>query len=347
MRGKFAARLAITVGVLTVLLLILLGINPPLFSAAKSEVWHFGVRFMSKHFHLAILVPMYVGLFAVEACLVGWRNSSLYQVCVVHDRSSRLDLAMFVFGGLPVMAYVKVVTTAGLAIITSDWLTERAHAAGMVVHGIGGLPLLLQVVILYLVHTFIGYWNHRLVHGRQLWPLHRFHHSATEFCIFTTEREHPSEISAALMFSLPLFLLSPSKDAALVATIGVAFLQHVIHSRLPGDFGILGRWVIQTPMQHRLHHSAEASPETVCNFSLCPLWDRMFGTWRPISNADFTIGVSDRDYHQGAWFIPDLWRDYRDFVVGMVEVFWGVCGKRSAEMRRRAQSRAESIPQVG
>jgi sterol desaturase/sphingolipid hydroxylase (fatty acid hydroxylase superfamily) len=38
-------------------------------------------------------------------------------------------------------------------------------------------PLALQFVEALLVADFVGYWSHRLRHGRKLWPFHAIHHS--------------------------------------------------------------------------------------------------------------------------------------------------------------------------
>ena len=97
--------------------------------------------------------------------------------------------------------------------------------------------------------------------------------------------------------------------------------QHlVIHSRINSDFGWFGRHVLQSPAHHRLHHTIDTSRPTG-HFSLLPLWDHLFGTWQAERRNGVTprirIGVAE-PYRHGAWILPDIWRDYREFLAGLL-----------------------------
>ena len=52
------------------------------------------------------------------------------------------------------------------------------------------------------------------------------------------------------------------------------------------------------------------------HFSLLPIWDHLFGTWRGGGSQRIAIGVDD-SYRHGFWVLPDLWRDYREFITGL------------------------------
>jgi sterol desaturase/sphingolipid hydroxylase (fatty acid hydroxylase superfamily) len=51
-----------------------------------------------------------------------------------------------------------------------------------------GLPLALRVAVVYLVADPGSYWMHCLMHTRQLWRIHRWHHSAKQVYWFSGVR---------------------------------------------------------------------------------------------------------------------------------------------------------------
>ena len=96
-------------------------------------------------------------------------------------------------------------------------------------------------------------------------------------------------------------------------TIALGF---VIHSRMESGFGWAGRWLVQSPLHHRLHHKLDMSTPTGF-FGMTPLWDRLFGGWSETPRPNVAIGV-DTPYRHGFWLLPDLLRDYCDFWKGLV-----------------------------
>lgn len=182
------------------------------------------------------------------------------------------------------------------------------------------MPAPLQFVIFFLVYSFADYWNHRADHSRYFWPLHRFHHAADEFCIFNSVRIHPAGLITIVIFTiLPTALLNASPTVMVDVALAVAVLRYAIHSRINSNWGWIGRYVLQSPVHHRLHHILDTT-EPVGHFSLVPLWDRMFGTWRGDTDQSLVIGVST-SYRHGLWLMPDLWRDYCDFLKGLARMF--------------------------
>ena len=85
------------------------------------------------------------------------------------------------------------------------------------------------------------------------------------------------------------------------------------------DFGFVGHWLLQSPVHHRLHHVLDMSRATG-HFGLCPLWDRLFGTWREefagSVDQSLAVGVAT-PYRHDAWLVADMWRDYADFWKGV------------------------------
>jgi len=94
--------------------------------------------------------------------------------------------------------------------------------------------------------------------------------------------------------------------------VGIGFL---IHSKIDSDWGWFGRYVIQSPVHHRLHHKLDMSTPTG-HFGMAPIWDRLFGTWYGDADQSLPIGVSAAYAH--GYFIPrDMARDYFDFWRGV------------------------------
>ena len=104
--------------------------------------------------------------------------------------------------------------------------------------------------------------------------------------------------------------------------------------RIDWDFGWFGRYVIQSPLHHQLHHSKRG--RIPCNLSICPIWDRLGGTWRDVTSSSIELGTST-PYRHGAFVVPDLLRDYRDFLNSRNQIY------RERRMKESPPSRAEAL----
>lgn len=110
-------------------------------------------------------------------------------------------------------------------------------------------------------------------------------------------------------------MLGAPQDVMIYVNVMVVSIGFLIHSRIESDWGWFGRWVIQSPASHRLHHKLDMSYPTG-NFAMAPIWDRLFGTYNAKVDPHLVIGV-DRAYRHGFWFLPDLFRDYGHFWKGL------------------------------
>ncbi len=254
----------------------------------------------------AVLAP---GVFLLEYLWMGWSRSSVHHLLVQRTASGRADIACFLASLAPPMTLISAAMSLGIALVSGEWLRQLfARASGLDL-SIATAPLLLQTAILFLVYSLFDYWSHRLDHSRVFWPLHRFHHAAEAFSVLTAARTHPAVFTAVVGATLPGILLGASPGALADAGLVVMTIRLVIHSRIESDFGWAGRWIVQSPLHHRLHHSRGLPP---INLGLLPVWDRLFGTWRDAPAQPMPIGVVT-PYRQGAWIVPDIWRDYSEF----------------------------------
>jgi sterol desaturase/sphingolipid hydroxylase (fatty acid hydroxylase superfamily) len=257
---------------------------------------------------MALVFP---AVLAVELALTGWANSSLRRL-VQRTPSSMSDMAAFLMWQTRIMNGLIVISTFGVALLSGVWLHDKIAAVTGVSLSAASWPLALQLPLLFGVFSFFDYWNHRLDHSRYFWPLHRFHHAADDFCVATSIRTHPAMFTGVISAVMPAAVLGASPEAVIDLGIFTGLLRYVIHSRIDSNFGFIGRYLVQSPNHHRLHHVLDISQTTVGHYSLAPIWDHLFGTWRGEADQSLVIGVAE-PYRQGAWIGPDLWRDYAEF----------------------------------
>ena len=270
----------------------------------------------------ALVLPAALWL---EWAMVGWKRSSA-RALLKPSVTVRTDLACFILDQLHVMGLMGRVMMLGASVLSGvalkGWLAAKTGFAIDPSH----LPLAAQVVIYFYVYSFFDYWAHRLGHTRLFWALHRYHHSAEEMSVLNAERIHPAGFAGIFFINIPLPLLGATPEAMIWINVVTVALGYVIHSRIPSGFGWVGRYVIQSPLHHRLHHKLDMTDATGF-FGMAPVWDHLFGGWSETRTADVAIGV-DTPYRHGAFILPDLLRDYRDF-------WFGFAGKRQLSPSER------------
>jgi sterol desaturase/sphingolipid hydroxylase (fatty acid hydroxylase superfamily) len=199
-------------------------------------------------------------------------------------RDSLTDLGYWFFTPLVTRAItrvaliVAVVALAAAAGVPLDKPHVEAFLAGSG-RGVQRQPVWLQVVEVLVLGDLLGYWSHRLFHGRALWPFHAVHHSSTEVDWLSSVRLHPvNDVASRLLQSIPLLLLGfpPGILAAYVPFLTVYAI--LLHANVSWDFGPL-RHVIASPAFHRWHHTSQAEGLDK-NFAGLFSWiDRLFGTY--------------------------------------------------------------------
>ena len=270
-------------------------------------------RLLRRGLTIGLFVP---GLLAVELALSGWADSSLRRVVTQRSRSGWSDLVSFLFWNAPGHLVVSNLFSLGVVMLSAPWLHQMvARTVGFSIE-LRAWPVALQVIVYFYAFSFFDYWQHRLDHTARFWPLHRYHHSAQEFCVLTSVRLHPANFTGVITNLAPALMFGVSEEAFFWFWTLNAMVHYLIHTRTQSDFGWIGRWIIQSPLHHRLHHKLDMTDPTG-NFSLVPLWDRLFGTWQEAKDPHVPIGVA-APYRQGAWIIPDLLRDYRQFWLALI-----------------------------
>lgn len=213
----------------------------------------------------------------------------------------RTDLAYWLLGPLindGVVKFATLIVIVPLVLLLYRTL-DASRLAGF--GPIGAQPLPLQALELVALGDLLGYWTHRLFHGRRLWRFHAVHHSAEELDWLASARVHPmNEIISRSLAALPLIALGfhPKVFAgyAPFLTLYAVFL----HANLRWDFGPL-RGVIASPVFHRWHHSRQPEARDKNFAGLLPIWDRLFGTYHmPRGHWPIDLGVEDA-VPEGLW----------------------------------------------
>lgn len=190
------------------------------------------------------------------------------------------DLAYWVFTPFAAHYVVGVAVIAGVALfalLVYGRIDEKLIMGGF--GPLSRLPFWLQSFLMLLLADLVGYWSHRLFHGRRLWRFHAVHHSSTNLDWLSAVRGHPvNELVSRLAITLALLGLGFAPAAAAWVAPVFAIFAILLHANLDWDWGPL-RTVIASPRFHRWHHSTEREALDKNFAGLFPVWDILFGTY--------------------------------------------------------------------
>lgn len=254
-------------------------------------------------------------LMGSEVIFRDWDQTAMYRLFVRRSTSAKIDIVYYLVQYAGIATLLEILFSFGIAIggarlanIASDqlsWARITLPADGM-------LQIAFSFVVYWIVTGLFGYWIHRLYHSPVFWQVHRFHHAAPELNFITAYRLHPLEsFLRALEFLSPMVILKVPDSVLLVAVVAGNFINFCQHSELPWDWGWIGRWIFGSPLVHQLHHSIDEEHRDT-NFSNCPLWDHVFGTWYEGSKKPSGYGIPDLAYEQQPCrqFLRDGWIFY-------------------------------------
>jgi sterol desaturase/sphingolipid hydroxylase (fatty acid hydroxylase superfamily) len=163
-------------------------------------------------------------------------------------------------------------------------------------------PLALQAVEMIVVGDFIGYWMHRVFHGRALWKFHAIHHSSQDLDWLSSVRLHPVNdwLSRWVQASILVVMgFSPIAVAAYVPFL--TFYAIFVHANVSWGFGALG-WLVASPKFHRWHHTSEDEGLDKNFAGLLPIFDMLFGTYyMPRDRLPAVFGLKNEQVPKGFW----------------------------------------------
>ena len=235
-----------------------------------------------------------------EIFFVGWKRSSLFRLLFVRSRSAILDVCNFILVLLNLIVFLQIALSFGASLVFAKliaWVPSHYGWSRIPLPSEGIFGIALSFAVYWLATSFVQYWGHRLMHTPMLWHVHRFHHAATELNMVTNFRQHPLEPVVLGFLSLvsPLIFFDVPQRVLLIYFFVSLISELLAHSQLTWGYGWVGRWVVQSPRVHQVHHSI-ADEHQHLHFSNCPMWDHLFGTWYKGSKQPTQFGIVDPAY---------------------------------------------------
>lgn len=143
------------------------------------------------------------------------------------------------------------------------------------------LPLSLITVLLALfLADFSYYWEHRCAHKvGLLWAVyHGVHHGSSALTIATAYRVSFLNQLLAPAFYLPWVLVGFDPIMVIAMQLFVFHYQAWVHTEMIGRLPLLDEW-LNTPANHRMHHSRSNEHKDRNFGAVLMIWDRLFGTY--------------------------------------------------------------------
>lgn len=210
-------------------------------------------------------------------------------------RSETTSVALRWFGNLILMLLTWMIAVL-LPFLTGFGTALIAREHGWGLFNTVPLPEAIAIPLGFVALDLLGYWQHRLFHAVPfMWRLHALHHSDPDLDVTTTVRHHPLEVLFQLLLDASVGVVFGFPPAAIALYGGTVIAVQTFHHgniELPKALRWIGALII-TPELHRVHHSI-AFDENNSNFSnLFPLWDRLFGTFRPQARENLRLGLPE------------------------------------------------------
>jgi sterol desaturase/sphingolipid hydroxylase (fatty acid hydroxylase superfamily) len=136
-------------------------------------------------------------------------------------------------------------------------------------------------VLVFLIHDFLYYLDHRLAHKMGLfWAFHQVHHSSEEYNLTVAARGFALDGTSLIK---PVFLLSPLLGISMFQFAVVIIFTNIwgimVHTRSIRKIKIL-EYVFCTPSNHRVHHGTETKYLDRNYGQVLIIWDRIFGSYQ-------------------------------------------------------------------
>ncbi len=233
--------------------------------------------------------------FIIDLVFIGFNQSAISNI-LKPDQSTKSDIYIFLIGLVGLRHYFVMFSFLLVGYFSSIWV--ETNLAFNWLHSIDS-PIL-QLFIYMIVYDFLDYWIHRSAHRISWWwELHRFHHSATKFNIITVARSHPLDLAFADFITIiPMALIGVPIEQLLVISILRSMLGKLQHSMIDWDFGIIGKYILMSPVAHRIHHSPYPEHWDKHYGHTFIFWDHIFGTYYSGNFVNERVGLSNTTDNQ-------------------------------------------------
>jgi sterol desaturase/sphingolipid hydroxylase (fatty acid hydroxylase superfamily) len=228
-------------------------------------------------------------------------------------KSVRLD---FFYGALELLHIASFTILLPFGVVLTR--TLEIYAPWLRIDAVADLPVVAQLLIVFVVTDFWIYWWHRLQHESKIvWQFHKTHHSQVHLNAMTTFRAtllDRAVMMIAMAFPAAMMNVQAVMPAAIAAVL--QFHQLFTHSNVGWNFGWLDR-IFVTPSFHEVHHSS-LEPHLDKNYGgVLSIWDHMFGTFAPRGDRELVYGLVNEVLPE-TWLrqqmvpVTGLWRLFQD-----------------------------------
>jgi len=157
---------------------------------------------------------------------------------------------------------------------TAIFLAAQAHALWRMEFGVAA------AIAAFVASDLSYYWEHRCAHRVGfLWKLyHAAHHSSPDYTVATAYRVSFLNQAFAPAFYLPWVLLGLPAILVLAFQLTCFHYQAWLHTESIERLPLLDPW-LNTPANHRVHHSTAERHRDRNMGAVLMLWDRLFGTY--------------------------------------------------------------------
>ena len=235
----------------------------------------------------------------IEILGVGWSNSSLQRLLFKRSGTATADLWCWALSVLNLYDLFVLIFSFGLFYVLTSFLF----------HTVGEFQLItfvespvLQLLIIFVLSDLKHFVWHRFMHKMPFWELHKYHHSATEMNLITTSRGHFIEKGFLTIFDAVMFIvLGVPVEYFVVLVFGREFYSFLLHSNLSWSLGWVGKYILISPLDHRLHHGMADAYFDKNYGTFFIWWDKIFGSYCGATEK-VEIGGKNSSYNEiGFW----------------------------------------------
>lgn len=235
-----------------------------------------------------------IGVFFFELMVVGWERSSMKKI-LEFNSSTRTDFVVWILSIFNVMNLLAFVFTLGTCYFLVGLLQKSVDLRlSFLIENIH-----LQFAVVFILSDFKEYVSHVVFHRfKPFWAVHEFHHSATNFNIFTAYRFHFLQSAFSMFFSVvPLVILGVPLHYYFALIILRQVHGLIIHSNIEHSWGWIGRNILVSPIAHRIHHSVKPEHFDKNFGGTFIFWDRIFGTYHAPTKIT-ELGIPNNPYNK-------------------------------------------------
>jgi len=243
--------------------------------------------FNKNHFYFTLFITLSVLI--LELIYVGWKKSS-FKTILLFNKSTRIDFYLWMIESVNLFSLFSIALSFALCYYLVGFSPKSLNFSFS--------NSIVQYLVIILIFDFKNWFSHIVFHrSKILWKIHAYHHSATNFNVFTRQRAHFLEVELKRFFDiLPFVFFGAPPSSYFFVLIFVECHQMLLHSKVDSNWGIIGKYILISPAAHKIHHSIDERHFDT-NFGLVfVFWDKLFRT-RLITDEKIIIGIKKNPYN--------------------------------------------------